>query len=58
MEILKEKQFDVDSYVKNTIPLTDDEFSIMVGHDNDEISIDDLDFKNKDFDTQKYCRNT
>ena len=56
MEKTMEKAFNTEPYVKNTMPLTDREFFIMMGHDNDEISIDDLNFEKKTFNALSYCR--
>ena len=52
LQLFKEKimvknrkySFDIDSYIRNTPPLTDEEFNDMMTHDNDEIPIDDLYF--------------
>ena len=54
MEKPQEKSFETRSYVKNTPPLTEGEFAIMLAHDNDEMSIDELDFKKKEFNTIDY----
>jgi hypothetical protein len=54
MEKTQEKPFDICSYIKNTPPLTDEEFAVMMSHDNDEMSIDDLDFEKKKFNILDY----
>jgi len=51
-----EKPFYTDAYIKNTAPLTDEEFNIMIIDDHDEISVDHLDFDKKEFNILNYCR--
>ena len=56
MNMDKEKTFEVDLYIKDTPPLKDEEFAVMLAHDNDEMSIDDLNFEEKKFNALEYCR--
>jgi len=44
MEETRKSSFEVDLYIRDTVPLTDEEFRDMMSYDNDDISIDELDF--------------
>jgi len=54
MEKTQKKQFDICSYIKDTPPLTDEEFAVMMAHDNDEMSDKELDFEKKNFNILDY----
>jgi predicted nucleotidyltransferase len=41
----KEKTIEVDLFIRDTGPLTDEEFDDMMAHDNDDISIEELNFE-------------
>jgi hypothetical protein len=57
MKDLKEKVFETNSYVRDTPSLSKEDFAIMIAYDNDEISIDDLDFQKKKFNALDYVVN-